>query len=110
MVKRLAWLERQYVLSAAALTAMDEMAWMGVEGLRVEEKSMALLEQVDSAAVFLFAPECQFSLATMEWSEHLAVEAEIPMAEYSMLLSAGWLVLLVGAAPSRALFVPERVL
>lgn len=110
MVKRLVWLEHQYVLSAAAPTAMDEMARMGIEGSRVEEKRMALSEQVDSAAAFLFVPECQFSLAMMEWSEHLTVEAEILMAEYSMLRSAGWLVLLVGAAASRALFVPERVL
>lgn len=82
---------------------------MWIEGSRVEEKRMALLEQVDSAAAFLFAPECQYALAMMEWSEQLVVEAEILMAEYSMLLLAGWLVSLVGAAPSQALFVPERV-
>lgn len=65
---------------------------MWIEGSRVEEKRMALLEQVDSAAAFLFAPECQYALAMMEWSEQLVVEAEILMAEYSMLLLAGWLV------------------
>lgn len=63
---------------------------MWIEGSRVEEKRMALLEQVDSAAAFLFAPECQYALAMMEWSEQLVVEAEILMAEYSMLLLAGW--------------------
>lgn len=104
------WLEHQYVLYAAALTAMDEMAWKWIEGSRMEEKRVALLEQVDSAAAFLVAPECQFSLATMEWPAHLAVETETLMAEYSMFLSAGWLVLLVEPAPSQALFVPERVL
>lgn len=92
MVERLVWLGHQYVLSAAALTAMDEMAWIWIEGSRVEETQMALLEQVDSVAAFLFVPECQYALATMEWSEQLAVEAEILVAEYSMLLLAGWLV------------------
>lgn len=55
----------------------------------MEEKRKALLEQVDSAAAFLYVPECQFALAMMEQSEHLTVEAEILMAEYSLLLSAG---------------------
>lgn len=91
MVKRLVWLEHQYVSLAAALTAMDETARMEVEGLRVGEKQMAQLEKVDSAAAFLFAPECQFALTMMEWSEHLTVEAEILTAGDSMLLSAVWL-------------------
>lgn len=56
MVERLVWLEHQYFLSAAAPTAMDEMAWLWIEGSRVEETQMALLEQVDSAAAFLFVP------------------------------------------------------
>lgn len=65
MVKRLVWLEHHYVLLAAAPTAMDKTARMGIEGLRVDEKRMALLEQVDSAAAFLFVPECRFALTTM---------------------------------------------
>lgn len=73
MVKRLALIDHQYVLLAAALTATDETVGTELEGLMTEEKEMAVLEQIDFAAVFLFDPAYQFSLAMMEPTDHLTL-------------------------------------